>query len=123
MTFAKQIAGAAALGVVMLLAAVSPTRANLISDPGFESCTTAGSAPPPGWTGSAFCGLTPHSGMWSANFNSGSFTLSQSIATTAGDKYDFSFWLITIGPAIPNSFTASFSRRAGMPLGLSTMFR
>jgi hypothetical protein len=34
-------------------------------------------------------------------------TMSQSISTTAGDNYDFSFWLDD-GSVSPDSFTASF---------------
>jgi hypothetical protein len=30
----------------MLIAAATPARANLVSDPGFESCTAVGQTPP-----------------------------------------------------------------------------
>jgi MYXO-CTERM domain-containing protein len=47
-------------------------------------------------------------GTWAAGFDRPSATLSQSIATTPGDTYDFSFWLENATFGAPNSFTASF---------------
>ena len=38
----------------------------------------------------------------------GSATLSQSVPTTAGTMYDFSFWVSSINLTTPNQFTASF---------------
>ena len=100
-----------ALAACLLIASVSPTLANLVTDPGFESCTSVGGLPP-GWTSSNGVACVPagnaHSGSWAAAFiGLPSATLSQSIATTAGDMYEFSFWLNNDGPP-PNSFTASF---------------
>jgi hypothetical protein len=102
---------ASALAACLLLASVSPTRANLVTDPGFESCTTELQGPPPGWTGNAVCHLFfPHSGSWAASlgFVAGSNTLSQSITTTVGDMYEFSFWLENVTATPPDAFTASF---------------
>ena len=93
---------------VLLAASVVPARANLITDPGFESCPDIGN-PPPGWTVSrTACSLNPHSGTWDIDFLFPvGGTLSQTITTTAGDNYDFSFWLW--GTALsPDFFTASF---------------
>jgi hypothetical protein len=98
---------ASALVVSLLVAAASRALANLVTDPGFESCTTDGAAPPPGWTGTALCGTpAPHSGNWAADFSSGQM-LSHSMATTAGDMYEFSFWL-RFEASQSNSFTAAF---------------
>jgi hypothetical protein len=103
-----------ALGVCLLFASVTPTlAANLVTNPGFESCTfPAGAAPPPGWTGTAFCDGQPHSGNWAANFQApvgAPETLSQSISTTPGGTYDFSFWLqLQEGTPFNSTFTASF---------------
>jgi hypothetical protein len=100
--------GAAVLALAAGFAA--PTRANLITNPGFESCTTNSQSPPPGWTGTAECISTgAHSGTWQATFpgRSGPTTLSQSITTTAGAVYDFSFWLENL-QSFSNFFTASF---------------
>jgi hypothetical protein len=107
----------AAAAACLLIASVTPTRANLVTDPGFESCTSLSQNPPPGWTGAANCIDAPsrvHSGGWSARFGV-SGALSQSIATTVGDTYDFSFWLS--GGSSNSSFTASFG--SGMVLNLS----
>jgi hypothetical protein len=92
---------------ILLAASVVPARANLITDPGFESCASFG-GPPPGWTvtGIAFCDKNPHTGTWDTEFVS-SGTVSQTITTIAGDNYDFSFWLEGEPPS-PASFTASF---------------
>jgi hypothetical protein len=103
------VAMASAVAASLLIASASPARANLVTDPGFESCSTLGSSPPPDWSGTATCSNIAHSGSFGALFLSGSQTLSQSIATTAGDRYDFSFWLLNNNlPGNPNSFTASF---------------
>jgi hypothetical protein len=106
------VALAAAVAACLLIAAVSPARANLVADPGFESCIPpGGTAPPPDWNGTAVCSATPHTGTWAAGLSGSSETLSQSLATTPGDTYDFSFWLLNTNlppPGPPNSFTASF---------------
>jgi hypothetical protein len=102
-------------GFAMFLAAslfargIDSARANLVTDPGFEDCTSAGDAPP-GWTasGGSACANNPNTGTWDNDFSgTGTNTLSQSFATNEGDSYDFSFWLWpTIVAA--NSFTASW---------------
>ncbi|SPE36376.1 exported hypothetical protein [Candidatus Sulfopaludibacter sp. SbA3] len=84
---------------------VAPALANLVSDPGFESCTLVAQEPPD-WALSAYCSFDPHTRSWGANF-SGSSLLSQTISTMAGTSYDFSFWLDPIATS-PDSFTASF---------------
>jgi hypothetical protein len=96
-----------ALAASLLIASVSPSLANLVTDPGFESCPTL--PPPPGWsgTGVAGCNGTPHTGSWAAGLE-GSATLSQSIPTTSGVTYDFSFWVSGINLSTPDQFTASF---------------
>ena len=103
-----------ALAACLLIASVSPSLANLVTDPGFESCTTFGQSPLPGWSATAtfaFCDMNPHTGSWNASLDTPiglSVTLSQSIPTTPGDSYDFSFWLSGDLPPSPNAFTASF---------------
>jgi hypothetical protein len=96
------------LALAMLLADGVPARAEIVTDPGFESCVNPEDAPP-GWSGGApgtiYCNSDSHTGSWGAQFVFG--TLSQSISTTAGDNYDFSFWL-NDRAASPDSFTASF---------------
>jgi len=99
---------------VLLAASVVPARANLIPDPGFESCALVGDAPP-GWTassGNIFCygSTTPHTGNFDVVFTATASTLSQTITTIAGDNYDFSFWLWDAAGtgSAPDFFTASF---------------
>jgi hypothetical protein len=95
-----------ALAASLLIALVSPTLANLVTDPGFESCPTV--PPPPGWSGTAGCNANhAHTGSWAAGFELNS-TLSQSISTTPGATYDFSFWVSGINLPTPDQFTASF---------------
>ncbi len=107
-------ATASTLALGLLLAAISPAMANLVADPGFESCDMVGQNPPPDWTGggggfNAVCDNSPHSGSWNADFV-GPKTLSQSIATTVGDRYEFSFWLSVpfVFENQPTDFTTSF---------------
>ena len=94
-----------ALVACLLIASVSPSLANLVTDPGFESCPT--NPPPPGWSGTGGCDTIAHTGSWSAGFE-GTSTLSQSIPTTAGTMYDFSFWVSSINLITPNQFTVTF---------------
>ena len=95
---------------VLLAASVIPARANLITDPGFESCTGYGAAIPD-WTSANVSCSYAHTGTFGAGFT-GSATLSQTITTTIGDNYDFSFWLAVYSPSSfplpPASFTVSF---------------
>jgi hypothetical protein len=97
-----------AAAACLLITSVTPTRANLVTDPGFESCSQQVTTPP-GWTatGIAECGSTPHSGVFDAQFSGVAATLSQSIPT-AGDTYDFSFWLRSVNASVGTVFTASF---------------
>jgi|SRR5271165_1725985 len=96
-----------ALAAALVFASISPSLANLVTDPGFESCTMF-SLLPPGWSGTGFCDQNPHSGSWDGSMTGNSNTLSQSIATTPGGTYDFSFWLASGPESASNSFTATF---------------
>jgi hypothetical protein len=95
---------------VLLAVSVVPARANLITDPGFESCTVNGGTLP-GWTASldgACNSLAAHTGNWGALFSGHPNTLSQTITTIVGDNYDFSFWLTSDLANSPSFLTASF---------------
>ena len=98
------------LGIVALMLAFSviPARANLITDPGFESCTTSGTAAP-GWTAHFLsdCGTNPNTGSWDNDFPDAGGLLSQTITTVVGDTYDFSFWLEN-NAITPSDFIAQF---------------
>ena len=108
---------------ILLAANVVPARANLITDPGFESCANMGD-PPPDWTASSSdlqCGLNPHTGNWDTDLTGAGGTLSQTITTIAGDNYDFSFWLREVANT-PNSFTASFGSDEVLDLANAAFF-
>jgi hypothetical protein len=93
---------------ILLAASVVPARANLITDPGFESCPLTGLTPP-GWTasGNTECEPNRHTGTFDTDINGGVSTLSQTITTITGDNYDFSFWLESSAESA-DFFTASF---------------
>lgn len=98
---------------VLASMAVSVQAQNLVLNPGFETGTFSS------WTQGgdlSFTGVgttTVHSGTFSAFLGPlTAGTLSQSIATTAGQRYNVSFWL-QCDVGTPNSFAASF---AGVPV-------
>jgi hypothetical protein len=94
---------------ILLAASALPARANLITDPGFESCANIGNASP-GWTASSRnddCGTNSHTGNWDEDLTGATTTLSQTITTITGDNYDFSFWLLKSAGS-PDFLTASF---------------
>jgi hypothetical protein len=101
----RRLAFLVALGVLP----VALAQANIILDPGFESCS-ANFTVPPNWNDTdvniAFCDGNKHSGTFDADFIGSPGTLSQDIATTIGDTYDFQFWLKS--PAASGTFSASF---------------
>jgi hypothetical protein len=82
------------LVAALTLIAGMPARANLVADPGFEGCTST-SGQPPGWvsTGTAYCATYSHSGNWAEYLGTNiASEISQTIPTTVGNVYDFSFW-------------------------------
>jgi hypothetical protein len=92
----------------------SSASADLVTNGGFETGDFTG------WTVNttdfSFVGVdnnAPHSGTYGAYVGSlDNTTISQSIATVAGQTYTVSFWLMAesdlFGAATPNSFSASF---------------
>ena len=115
-------------GVVLSLAlAAGPARANLVTNGGFETGDFTG------WTltgsggGVAIDNTEPHSGTYDAAFalaNGGTTaTLSQSIATAAGQSYSLSFWLFDqANPYGTDTMTVTFGGFTDAVLwsGLST---
>ncbi len=91
------------------LSAGTASAANLIVNPGFETCNLA--FVPFNWTyvPGTFVGCEnrQHSGTFDADFAGSGNILSQSISTTIGDQYDFQFWLKTTAVS-SESFSALF---------------
>lgn len=97
----------AAVALVAAAASVSANAAELVSNGGFESGLT-------GWTASGNTGYSTvlnesvHSGV--AAYRNGAVGspgfLSQTVATIAGQSYNYSFWLQNDG-GNPNAFSAS----------------
>ena len=103
---------------VLCLAAVPAARANLVTNGGFESEASTPAIPPPGWTasgtGMAVDKFFPNSGSYDVAFTALSSDpspgiLSQLIATTVGQSYTLSFWLLDQGLVTGNdAFNVGF---------------
>jgi hypothetical protein len=98
------------LTAVATLSVAYPAKANLITNPGFETGDFTG------WTntnglgvvhGTTF-GISPHSGNFQAIFQAGADGLSQSVATTSGASYTIDFFLALGGLSTQNSFSVSW---------------
>jgi hypothetical protein len=79
------------------LSFVQPAKANLITNPGFETGNFNGWPAVSGFLlaqGTVF-GVPPHSGSWQA-FTLVSGILGQSVATTVGQSYTVDFWAATV---------------------------
>jgi len=84
-----------ALTAVAALSVAQPVKANLITNPGFETGNLSGWTLPIGFSvlGTTF-GIAPHSGSFQA-FSGGFGVLGQSVATTVGQSYTVDFWAAT----------------------------
>ena len=102
----------------LCLAAIPAARANLLTNGGFETENATPAIPPPGWTasgtGMAIDSSFPHSGTYDVAFTALSSDaspgiLSQAVATTSGQSYTLSFWLLdeNINPA-SDAFAVTF---------------
>jgi hypothetical protein len=118
---------AAACAVVCAaLSASMAAHANLVSNGDFETGDFSG------WTTSidpVFDGVdsaAPQAGTFAAFFGNpgGISTISQTLATEAGRKYDISFWLMAEadanGTAAPNSFSFDWDGAPGAPALVDT---
>ena len=87
-----------ALTAVAALSVAHPAKANLITNPGFETGNLTGWTSHPGFfaVGTA-SGVSPHSGSYQAFSSTGSGVLRQSFATTLGQSYTVDFWAATTG--------------------------
>ena len=86
-----------ALTAAAALSFVQPAKANLITNPGFETGNLNGWTLHAGFsaTGTA-SGVSPHSGSFQA-FSSTAGILGQSFATTLGQSYTVDFWAASAG--------------------------
>ena len=112
----KEILAGLAIGILMSGIASLATAADLVTNGGFETgdftgWTQGGNT---GFTSVATAsfgdGLTPNSGTYFAALGpvGSDGTLSQTLATTAGQEYQVSFSLANDGD-IPNDFSATFA--------------
>jgi hypothetical protein len=112
------------LVLAVLVAAVSPARANLVTNPGFETCASGQAAD---WDPSTpnpdgfLCSSPSHTGSLAAQMV-GAGSLSQLVPTIAGHSYDFAFWLSGSGGLNPgNSFSAIFDGTLVLALSNTTL--
>ena len=97
-----------ALTAVATLSVAYPAKANLVTNPGFETGDFTG------WTASAsgaevvgtFQFQAPHSGSFQAHITTGSIT--QTLVTMAAQSYTISFWLASPSGAGGDSFVANW---------------
>jgi len=94
-----------------------PAKANLITNPGFETGDFTGWTDVSGSVFGTFIGVPPHSvpphsGSFQAVFG-GPGLLSQSVATTAGASYTINFFLALAGFTAEHTFSVSWG---GVPL-------
>jgi hypothetical protein len=91
---------------VAVLSVAYPAKANLVTNPGFETGDFTG------WTvtGSAqvtgTLGFLPHSGSFQAHITTGSIT--QTLVTTAAQSYTISFWLASPSGQAGDTFVAKW---------------
>jgi len=99
-----------ALTAVLTLSVAYPAKANLITNPGFETGNFTG------WSVSGLAGvdgtvggLSPHSGNFQALLGSNNVSISQSVATTPGQSYTIDFFAASTSPTnAPITLTVNF---------------
>ena len=85
-----------ALVACLLIASVSPSLANFVADPGFESCPT--NPPPPGWSGTGACELDSAHGKLVGRIRGNEYPL----AEHTNDRWHHVRFLILGRRHIPN---------------------
>lgn len=100
--------GAVCAAILAVPVAAKAGPANLVVNGGFETGTIS-----PSWTGTGAIAYKydegPHTGTYAAMFGSSGHlgTISQTLATVAGQAYTFSFWIASDG-LVKNQFQAIF---------------
>ena len=90
-----------ALTAAATLSFAQPAKANLITNPGFETGDFTGWTQLNGNVVGTFAGVAPHSGNFQAGFGAPGGSLSQSVATTPGASYTVSFFLALVSAGQP----------------------
>jgi VPDSG-CTERM motif/Carbohydrate binding domain len=110
-----------ALTTVAALSVAYPAKANLVTNPGFETgnftgWTQSGDTSFTGVIGTNVNGIPPHSGNFQAALgNTTTGFLSQMLALAAGTTYTVDFWLVN-NVSGTNSFAASLGGVTGFSL-------
>ena len=112
------------LVLAVLAIGLTPARANLVANPGFETCS---SGQAPGWDPSTvnplgfLCAPPSNSGVFAAHMV-GAGSLAQTIVTVPGQSYDLTFWLAGSGGASPsNRFSVTFGSATVLTLTNTTL--
>src|SRR6266550_3746969 len=85
-----------------------PAKANLITNPGFETGDFTGWTHTFGLVVGTDLGIPPHSGNFQAELKPSNGSLSQSVATTPGASYTINFFLALASAGPLNSFSVSW---------------
>ena len=104
-----------ALTAVAALSFACPAKANLITNPGFETGDLTGwNFVGNGGVSGLFSGQAPHSGNYQAILTTPPTSISQSVATTPGATYTIDFFAAAFGSATqPPSLTLSVNWGGG----------
>jgi hypothetical protein len=112
------------LVLAVMAMGLTSARANLIANPGFETCS---SGQAPGWQPSTInplgfpCSPPSHTGIFAAHMT-GAGSLAQTIVTVPGQSYEFTFWLAGSGGLNPsNNFFANFGSTRVLTLSNTTL--
>ena len=112
------------LVLAVMAMGLTSARANLIVNPGFETCPSGQAS---GWQPSTInplgfpCSPPSHTGVFATHMV-GAGSLTQTIVTIPGQSYDFAFWLAESGGSSPsNNFSANFGSTRVLTLSNTTL--
>ena len=101
------------LAVAVAFSFAHPAKANLITNPGFETGDFTGWTHVGGLVSGTASGIAPHSGNFQAIFSADGLALTQSVATIPGASYTINFFLALASNQSNNSFSVSWG---GVPI-------